>query len=97
MNRSEVAALAVVFLMDCVWVDKFIVGFDIDKLALVSCVEVLAFFISKFNFGRATDCTDASPICLINLRKAVLHHDLEGRVTLLSCYNLRRFRLRSTK
>jgi hypothetical protein len=27
----------------------------------------------------------------------VLHHDLEGRVILLSCHNLRSFRLRSTK
>lgn len=33
----EVAVLTVALLMDCVWVDKFIVGFDIDRLALVSC------------------------------------------------------------
>jgi hypothetical protein len=97
MNRSEVAALTVVLLVDCVWVLQLVLALLVDCLALVSCVDVLAFFISKFNFGRATDCTDASPSLLVNRRKTVLHHDLEGRVILLSFHNLHRFRLRSTK
>ena len=55
MNRSEVAALTVVLLVDCVWVLQLVLALLVDCLALVSCAEVLAFFISKFYFGRATD------------------------------------------
>jgi hypothetical protein len=35
--------LAIVFLMDCVWVDKFVVGFLIDGLALVLTIEANPF------------------------------------------------------
>lgn len=87
MHWSEVTVLAVVFFVNCVWVLQLVLALLVDCLALVSCAEVLAFFISQFNFSRATDFTDASPICLINLRKTVLHHDLEGKVILLSFRN----------
>ena len=55
MDWSEVAALTVVLLVDCVWVLQLVLALLVDCLALVSCTKVLAFFISKFDFSRATD------------------------------------------
>jgi hypothetical protein len=39
----EVAVLTVIFLVDCIGIDKFIVGFLIDGLALVLTIEANPF------------------------------------------------------
>jgi len=51
----EVTVLAVIFLMDCVWVNRFISGFDVDGLALVSTAKGYCFGVSKFDSNRTTD------------------------------------------
>jgi len=51
----ESTVLAVVFLMDCVWVDEFVLGLDVDGLALVFTAKGCCFRVSKFDFSRATD------------------------------------------
>lgn len=55
MDWSEIAALAVVFLMDCVRGDKFVVGFLIDCLAFVFTLEANPFRVPHLDFSRATD------------------------------------------
>jgi len=55
VNWLEVAVLTVIFLVDCIGIDKFIVGFDVDSLALVSSSKFGPFGISKFDFSRTTD------------------------------------------
>jgi len=39
MYWLELAVFTVVFLMDCVWVLEFVIGFEIDRLALISCAK----------------------------------------------------------
>lgn len=51
----ESAMLTVVLLVDCVWVDEFVLGFDVDGLALVSTAKGFCFRVSKFDSSRATD------------------------------------------
>jgi hypothetical protein len=51
----KVTVLAVVLLVDCIGIDKFIVGFDVDALALVSCAKTGSLRVSKFDSSRATD------------------------------------------
>jgi hypothetical protein len=51
----EVAVLAVILLVDCVRVDRFIVGFLVDSLALVPAAQRGGVFVSQFDFGKATD------------------------------------------
>jgi hypothetical protein len=41
--------------MDCVWGDKFVVGFLIDCLALVFTFEANPFRVPHLDFSRATD------------------------------------------
>jgi len=55
MYWVEAALLAFIFLMDCVWVDEFVVGFLIDSLALVFSTEVNLFRVPHLDFSRATD------------------------------------------
>jgi hypothetical protein len=55
MYWVEAALLASVFLVDCVWVDKFVIGFLIDSLALVLTIEANPFGVPHLNLGRATD------------------------------------------
>jgi hypothetical protein len=55
MHWVEPALLAVVLLMDCVWGDKFVIGFLIDCLALVFTVEANPFGVPHFDFSRTTD------------------------------------------
>jgi len=40
MHWLKSAVLAVIFFMDCVWVQEFVVGFKVDSLALVSSSKV---------------------------------------------------------
>jgi hypothetical protein len=51
----ESTLLTTILLMDCVWVDEFVVGFLIDSLALVFTVEANAFGITHLNLSRTTD------------------------------------------
>jgi len=51
----EVTMLAVVLLVDCVWVGVLHNGFLVDSLTLVASTEGCCFGVSKFDFGRATD------------------------------------------
>jgi len=51
----EPALLTVVFLMDCVRVDEFVVGFLVDGLALVPSSKGGSFRVSKFDSSRSTD------------------------------------------
>ena len=55
MYWLKVAVLAVVLLVDCVWVGVLVNGFLVDSLALVASTEGCCFGVSKFDFGRATD------------------------------------------
>jgi hypothetical protein len=55
MDWFEVAVLTVIFLVDCIGIDKFIVGFDVDSLALVSGAKGCSLSISKFDSNRTTD------------------------------------------
>jgi len=55
MYWVEPALLAVVLLVDCVWRDKFVVGFLIDCLALVFTLEANPFRVPHLDFSRATD------------------------------------------
>ena len=55
MYWVEAALLTVILLMDCVWVDEFVVGFLIDSLALVFSTEVNLFRVPHLDFSRATD------------------------------------------
>jgi len=48
-------------------------GFNVDSLALVSCLKTGSFCISKFDFSWATDRAYARPFFFVNLRKSVLH------------------------
>ena len=51
----KAALLAVILLMDCVWVDEFVVGFLIDSFALVLTIEANPFGVPHLDFSRATD------------------------------------------
>ena len=51
----EPTVLTLVFLMDCVWVYRFVVGFLVDSFALVSSTKGWRVLVSKFDFGKATD------------------------------------------
>jgi len=55
MYWVEAALLAFILLMDCVWVDEFVVGFLIDGLALVFSTKVNLFRVPHLDFSRATD------------------------------------------
>jgi hypothetical protein len=56
MYWVEPTVFALLFLMDCVWVDKFIVGFKVDSPALVSSIETLSSLrVPNLDFSRATD------------------------------------------
>lgn len=55
MYWVEPTLFALLFLMDCVWVDKFIVGFKVDSPALVSSIEASPFGVPHLDFSRATD------------------------------------------
>jgi hypothetical protein len=55
MHWVEVTVLTVIFLVDCVGIDKFIVGFDVDTFALVSCAKIGSLRVSKFDSSRSTD------------------------------------------
>jgi hypothetical protein len=39
MYWLELTVLAVIFLMDCVWILEFVIGFEIDSLALIPCAK----------------------------------------------------------
>jgi len=39
MDWLELTVFTVIFLMDCVWILEFVIGFEIDSLALVSCAK----------------------------------------------------------
>jgi hypothetical protein len=51
----EVTVLAVVLLVCCVWVLILVMGFLVDSLTLVASTKGGCFFVSKFDFSRATD------------------------------------------
>ena len=51
----EVAVLAVVLLVDCIWVLPLVMALLVDSLALVSAAQRGGVFVSKFDFGKATD------------------------------------------
>lgn len=55
MDWVKSAVFAVIFFIDCVWVQEFVIGFNVDSLALVSCTKTVSFGISKLDFSRATD------------------------------------------
>jgi len=55
MYWVEPALLAFILLMDCIWGDKFVVGFLIDSFALVFSTEVNLFRVPHLDFSRATD------------------------------------------
>jgi hypothetical protein len=55
MYWVEAALLASVFLVYCVWVDKFVVGFKVDGLALVLTIKTLSFRVSHLDSSRTTD------------------------------------------
>jgi len=51
----ESAVLAVVLLVGCVWVEEFVIGLDVNGLALVSTAKGFCIFVSKFDSSWATD------------------------------------------
>jgi len=55
VNRLKVTVLAIVLLVDCVWVLVLVMGFLVDSLTLVASTKGGCFRVSKFDFGRATD------------------------------------------
>jgi hypothetical protein len=55
MYWVKAALLAAILLMDCVWVDEFVVGFLIDGLALVLTIEAGPLGVPHLDFSRATD------------------------------------------
>jgi hypothetical protein len=55
MNWVEPALLADILLVDCVWGDKFVVGFLIDCLALVFTFKANPFRVPHLDFSRATN------------------------------------------
>ena len=79
----EVAVFTVIFFVDRVWIDEFVVGLKVDGLALVLTAKVGSFAVSKFDSSRSTDGAYTCAGVFINLRKSVLHHDLGDTVRLL--------------
>jgi hypothetical protein len=51
----ESAVLTELFSVCQVWVDKFVVGFLVDSLALVASSKRGSFAVSKFDSSRSTD------------------------------------------
>ena len=51
----EATVFTVIFLVDCIRVKEFVIGFDVNSLALVSPSKVSSLGISKFDFSRTTD------------------------------------------
>ena len=55
MDWFEVAVLAVIFFMDCVWVLPLVVALFVDSFAFVFATKRGGFAVSKFDSGWATD------------------------------------------
>lgn len=67
MYWLEVAVLAVIFLMDCVWVDRLVVVSFIDSLASIPTGKWVV-LITQFNLCMAAYGTDSGTECFVNLR-----------------------------
>lgn len=69
----EPALFTVVFLVDCVRVDKFVVCFLVDSFALVAPTKGGSLRVSKFDSSRSTDRAYTCTGCFVNLRETVIH------------------------
>jgi len=67
MYWLEVAVLAVIFLVDCVWVDRLVVVSLIDSFTSIPTGKWVV-LIAQFNLCMAAYGTDSGTECFVNLR-----------------------------